>query len=303
MKRALIVLSLLAAATVAVADRIDLIKLRAGTSAEWSAADPVLANGEPGFDKTTGGIKIGDGATAWSSLPWPFVLDSDLAGGAITPAAGALDLTLVDTALQAETDAAALAAIGALEAADVGADPAGTAAGALFAHENAADPHPNYTTDAEAAAAAPVQEAPEDGTPYARRDAGWVGVETIEGPPGPAGADGADGADLIVQDLGAVSSATVDLTTAADVYLAQLTGSGILTITLPSSGARTVRLDVTSDTGAHSWLLSSAVSPSWAHGVADDLAPPAGTGVVRTYWIQATPSRLDLSSVTYWPES
>jgi hypothetical protein len=51
-----------------------------------------------------------------------------------------------------------------------------------------------------------VEEAPEDGTPYARRDAGWVAVATIEGPTGPqgsqgpqgetgpAGADGADGA-------------------------------------------------------------------------------------------------------------
>jgi hypothetical protein len=133
-------------------------------------------------------------------------------------------------------------------------------------------------------------------------------VEAV-GPVGPAGADGADGApgadgaDLIVTDLGSVSSAAVDLTLPTDVYLAHMTGSGILTITLPATGARTVRLDVTSDTGAHAWLISSAVSPSWAYGVADDMTPPAGVGVVRTYWIQATPTRLDLSAVTYWPES
>ena len=36
-------------------------------------------------------------------------------------------------------------------------DPAGTAAGAMSAHTQAADPHPGYTTAAEAAAAAPVQ--------------------------------------------------------------------------------------------------------------------------------------------------
>lgn len=42
-------------------------------------------------------------------------------------------------------------------AAQVGADPAGTATGAVIAHEAAADPHPQYTTAAEAAAAAPVQ--------------------------------------------------------------------------------------------------------------------------------------------------
>lgn len=42
-------------------------------------------------------------------------------------------------------------------AAQVGADTAGAATGAVIAHEAAADPHPQYTTAAEAAAAAPVQ--------------------------------------------------------------------------------------------------------------------------------------------------
>lgn len=42
-------------------------------------------------------------------------------------------------------------------AAQVGADTAGTATGAVIAHEAAADPHPQYTTAAEAAAVAPVQ--------------------------------------------------------------------------------------------------------------------------------------------------
>ena len=48
-----------------------------------------------------------------------------------------------------------------LDAADVGADPAGTAvteaANAVTAHEGEVDPHPQYTTGAEAASAAPVQ--------------------------------------------------------------------------------------------------------------------------------------------------
>ena len=44
-----------------------------------------------------------------------------------------------------------------LDADDVGADAAGTAAGAVAGHEAALDPHPQYTTTAEAAAAAPVQ--------------------------------------------------------------------------------------------------------------------------------------------------
>jgi len=42
-------------------------------------------------------------------------------------------------------------------AAQVGADPAGAATSAVTTHESALDPHPQYTTAAEAAAAAPVQ--------------------------------------------------------------------------------------------------------------------------------------------------
>lgn len=49
------------------------IQLRRGTAAEWSAANPVLADGEPGFIEDTGELKIGDGVTAWNSLNTIFV--------------------------------------------------------------------------------------------------------------------------------------------------------------------------------------------------------------------------------------
>ncbi len=45
------------------------LQFRHGTAAEWAAADPVLADGEPGFELDTGVFKVGDGVTAWSSLP------------------------------------------------------------------------------------------------------------------------------------------------------------------------------------------------------------------------------------------
>lgn len=44
------------------------IKLRRGTSAQWAAANPILAEGEPGVDLTDGTLKIGDGATEWDDL-------------------------------------------------------------------------------------------------------------------------------------------------------------------------------------------------------------------------------------------
>ena len=45
------------------------IQFRRGTSTEWSSANPVLAEGELGFESDTKVIKFGDGATAWNTLP------------------------------------------------------------------------------------------------------------------------------------------------------------------------------------------------------------------------------------------
>lgn len=47
---------------------------RRGTAAEWAASNPVLGDGEIGWDKTTNEVKIGDGVTAWNDLPTYFVL-------------------------------------------------------------------------------------------------------------------------------------------------------------------------------------------------------------------------------------
>ena len=45
--------------------------MRRGTTAEWAAASPVvLAEGEPGWDSTLKGMKVGDGSTEWAALPW-----------------------------------------------------------------------------------------------------------------------------------------------------------------------------------------------------------------------------------------
>lgn len=55
---------------------IHTVSVRAGTTAEWAdvdatdgAASPILALGELGIDLTTGDMKIGDGTTAFASLP------------------------------------------------------------------------------------------------------------------------------------------------------------------------------------------------------------------------------------------
>lgn len=47
---------------------MTLMVVRRGTTAQWSSDNPVLASGEWGLDTTLGKVKIGDGATAWTSL-------------------------------------------------------------------------------------------------------------------------------------------------------------------------------------------------------------------------------------------
>lgn len=55
-----------------------LIQLRGGTAAEWTAADPILAENEPAFETDTGALKIGDGTTPFSEL-------SSITGGVSVP--------------------------------------------------------------------------------------------------------------------------------------------------------------------------------------------------------------------------
>ena len=44
------------------------IQLRRGTASEWTAANPTLAVAELGVETDTAKFKLGDGATAWTSL-------------------------------------------------------------------------------------------------------------------------------------------------------------------------------------------------------------------------------------------
>jgi hypothetical protein len=72
----------------------DVIRLRRDTAANWAAANPILEDGEPGFDKTNRLLKIGDDVTPWNELevfvesPMVFVDNGDgtvtLIGGNVT---------------------------------------------------------------------------------------------------------------------------------------------------------------------------------------------------------------------------
>ncbi len=46
------------------------IRWRRGTAAEWTGADPIMLDGEPGYETDTGKLKVGDGSTSWTGLAY-----------------------------------------------------------------------------------------------------------------------------------------------------------------------------------------------------------------------------------------
>lgn len=46
------------------------IKVRRDTAERWARLNPILFEGEPGFEKDTGRLKIGDGYAPWLELPY-----------------------------------------------------------------------------------------------------------------------------------------------------------------------------------------------------------------------------------------
>ena len=66
--------------------------LRNGTSAQWTAANPVLLKGELGLENDTRRMKIGDGIAAWEDLPYADKEVRDLVEAAKT----SLDESLTD---------------------------------------------------------------------------------------------------------------------------------------------------------------------------------------------------------------
>ena len=47
-----------------------MIKQRRDTAANWTSTNPVLGDGQAGWETDTLKEKLGDGVTAWNSLPY-----------------------------------------------------------------------------------------------------------------------------------------------------------------------------------------------------------------------------------------
>lgn len=66
------------------------IQIRRGSSATWALIDPILSDGEIGWERDTNIFKVGDGVSIWSVLP-PITI-ANLGIGEITGLQAALDL-------------------------------------------------------------------------------------------------------------------------------------------------------------------------------------------------------------------
>ena len=76
----------------------DMIQIRRDTAANWTSANPILAQGELGVETDTSKIKIGDGTTAWSSLDYLIDTGGYLTSAAIGSTVQAYDATLLNDA-------------------------------------------------------------------------------------------------------------------------------------------------------------------------------------------------------------
>lgn len=66
------------------------IQLRRGTASQWTSVNPTLAQGEPGVEIDTGKLKIGDGSTAWATLPYASAADATTGSKGLVQLAGDL---------------------------------------------------------------------------------------------------------------------------------------------------------------------------------------------------------------------
>jgi len=52
------------------AAQINSVRMRRGTATAWTNANPILDNGEFGYDSTNNKFKIGDGTSLWAALSY-----------------------------------------------------------------------------------------------------------------------------------------------------------------------------------------------------------------------------------------
>lgn len=89
----------------------SIIQVRRDTAANWTAANPLLASGELGFETNTYKLKIGDAINLWNALPYTYQEDLPFMVGTAELDFGATptdEATVVVTGLTDMTTSAAI---------------------------------------------------------------------------------------------------------------------------------------------------------------------------------------------------
>ena len=95
-------------------------RVRRGTQAEWDSVNPILADGEIGFAKDTGELRIGDGVTRWADRPrYAYFDEIDAALAAALEAKEAAELAAASAQSVVTQDLSAIAETLAVDATDV----------------------------------------------------------------------------------------------------------------------------------------------------------------------------------------
>jgi hypothetical protein len=220
-------------------------------TAYWTGVDPVLLEGEPGYDETAHVLKIGDGVSGWNALP-ALVSDAAAAAAAQVFAADAED-SATDAAVSAADSSQAAAAAAtyaataqssgtaAMDAATSAAAASTSASSQAVAAAASADDAATASSSASSSAALATSRAQQvqvdiarnvvvaasvasDGTlTLTRQDAtSVVATGSAKGPPGPVSALAS-----------AVSVSTGAPGTAATAVVTGQPGSQALALTLP----------------------------------------------------------------------
>ena len=111
------------------------IVIRRDTAAAWTAANPVLLNGEWGYETDARKLKIGDGVAAWSALSY-YATSASATAAANSASAAAESATTAST----QATNAATSATAAATSATSAATQATNAAASAMAVQNAAAP-------------------------------------------------------------------------------------------------------------------------------------------------------------------
>jgi hypothetical protein len=200
---------------------VTIFKLRRGDAQRWTEVNPVLSAGEPGVERDTGRLKIGDGTTRWNELPYSAggdgsgppgedggigVLEADYVSGPVTVSGDDNDVTLPFEWIVPRTGAYLIEITGSTEdegQADgfssfvVFADAVSLAEAQLFQSFPSGDSQLRTLTEGQVVTL----------HAYSSNELSWTsnvelriaapsattGLVGPQGPIGPAGADGADG--------------------------------------------------------------------------------------------------------------